>query len=68
VLSYADALRLISPANKFFFLNSLTDSADYYYIPECAGYDLRMNGMRYFGKLEGVQDLGLPYDIIPNLL
>ena len=66
MLYYADALRVISPGTKF--LNPLTDSADYYCIPKCVGYDLRMNGMRCFGKLEGVQDLGLPYDIIPNLL
>ena len=35
-------------------------SADYYYIPKCVGYELEV-----IGKLEVVQDLGLPYVIIP---
>jgi len=46
----------------------MTNSANYYSTPKCVGYELEVINMRCFGKLEVVQDLSLPYVIIPNLL
>jgi len=44
MLSYADALRVINLETEV--LNPLTESANYYYIPKCVGYEWEIIRMR----------------------